>query len=1014
MISRLTALFQIRPGEGRLVGLLIGLFLLPNMGAAIGSPGVEALFYSRFGVQFLPFMYMAVGAVTIIVSVILTWMMGRVSRKRVYQSLPAILALTLIISRLLVGMDLNWFYPVLWLWTYLLWTLQALFTWGLSGMVCNTRQAKRLFPLFGAGGILGIALGGLLTQPLVAILGTENLLLIWVGMLVLAVGLARSLLSAVEERRRASWRTRPGLLDELRKGYKTVRRSALLRWIALAAALFSVLFFSIAFPFSKAVATQYPNENSLAGFLGVFQGLITTVAFLTSLLLANRFYARFGFVTAILIFPIVYLVGFGTMFVSTAFVALAAFRFVQMVWLQGVADAAYQAIYNIVPEERREQTRTFVNGVPQQVGIVLVGLLLAIGQQTLQPQQLFIIGVGAAIVTAFAIWKAGRAYRSALVDAIRAGRPQMFFSEEEPFGGFRQDAAAIATAIDGISDANPGVRQVSATILGNLAVPAATDALVAALEDPATEVRAALLKALARAKATAALLEVAACLGDPEPAVRLEAANAVAQLASFPKGVRSHLSPLLTDPDPHVRARIAVILLEYGEHKEAGYILHQMSTDNEPEARIAGLEALAAWKDPSGYDIASASLQDTLPSVRRRAIVALARIDLERGQESLIQTLADDAHSVQEAAANLLAEVGAPIIPRIVAALNEPTLEDGALLTLASLPTRRAAGDILTYARQKVDTALRYDEMKRSVASAEPENNSNELLALALGNASHQHAERALLAVGLLDDPEAMAITLSGLKSRNPAQRANALEMLDSLTARDVIEPVAQLWDPEASTTRAGAPPPFAETLLTALRDPDDWLNATALMSSIDVDDPLVRDEISRLAESGSSLIRETAGYVQAGVAMDTLSTIPMMQRILYLQKVPLFAELSPVELKQVAAITGEHLFHDGDYIAREGELGDEMYVIVSGEVDVRVNSERGEEATLAVRQTGEAVGEMSIISHEPRMASLVAVGDVRALCLEKKPFEAMLRERPEVSLAVMRVLISRLQEQSH
>jgi len=53
----------------------------------------------------------------------------------------------------------------------------------------------------------------------------------------------------------------------------------------------------------------------------------------------------------------------------------------------------------------------------------------------------------------------------------------------------------------------------------------------------------------------------------------------------------------------------------------------------------------------------------------------------------------------------------------------------------------------------------------------------------------------------------------------------------------------------------------------------------------------------------------------------------------------------------------------------------------------------------------------MAIISREPRNASLVAAGDVRMLCIDQKSFESLLRERPEISLAVMRVLCARLTE---
>jgi CRP-like cAMP-binding protein len=53
----------------------------------------------------------------------------------------------------------------------------------------------------------------------------------------------------------------------------------------------------------------------------------------------------------------------------------------------------------------------------------------------------------------------------------------------------------------------------------------------------------------------------------------------------------------------------------------------------------------------------------------------------------------------------------------------------------------------------------------------------------------------------------------------------------------------------------------------------------------------------------------------------------------------------------------------------------------------------------------------MSIISGETRMASVIASSDVRVLCLDRLSFESLLRERPEVSLAVMRVLCNRLKQ---
>jgi CRP-like cAMP-binding protein len=72
-----------------------------------------------------------------------------------------------------------------------------------------------------------------------------------------------------------------------------------------------------------------------------------------------------------------------------------------------------------------------------------------------------------------------------------------------------------------------------------------------------------------------------------------------------------------------------------------------------------------------------------------------------------------------------------------------------------------------------------------------------------------------------------------------------------------------------------------------------------------------------------------------------------------------------------------------------------------------------GTPRTIAHRGIGEAVGEMSLITRAPRVATLIAEGDVRTLRIGQREFESMIRERPEVALAVMRELAERLGDQT-
>lgn len=138
MRSKLSSLFQVRTGEGRSTLLLVIVMLLLTTGGSVGSPGINALFLSRVGVEFLPYMYIALAGLTVATTLALTALLGRLSKKLLYLLLPIAMGFTLLLARYLVSLDLTWIYPALWLGMFLFWTLQFLVAWGLASMVFDS------------------------------------------------------------------------------------------------------------------------------------------------------------------------------------------------------------------------------------------------------------------------------------------------------------------------------------------------------------------------------------------------------------------------------------------------------------------------------------------------------------------------------------------------------------------------------------------------------------------------------------------------------------------------------------------------------------------------------------------------------------------------------------------------------------------------------------------------------------------------------------------------------------
>jgi hypothetical protein len=249
-----------------------------------------------------------------------------------------------------------------------------------------------------------------------------------------------------------------------------------------------------------------------------------------------------------------------------------------------------------------------------------------------------------------------------------------------------------------------------------------------------------------------------------------------------------------------------------------------------------------------------------------------------------------------------------------------------------------------------------------------------ELLRDSLLHRSELDAEDALRAISLTDGNAELPVALENLSVGDPAQRANALEVIESVTERELVRPLLTMWDGAAQRGTRN------DGLERSRRDPDDWIRACAELAA------------------------------RPGGSMDTLATLSTMERVLFLRKVPLFVELPPPDLAPIAAIAKERLYDDGEVIAEQGDEGSEMYIIVSGAVAVVARS--GETIrVIATRSSGDVVGEMSLMTSEPRIAGLVAEGAVRVLSIDRRRFDSILRERPDTSIAVIQVLCRRLAE---
>lgn len=126
---------------------------------------------------------------------------------------------------------------------------------------------------------------------------------------------------------------------------------------------------------------------------------------------------------------------------------------------------------------------------------------------------------------------------------------------------------------------------------------------------------------------------------------------------------------------------------------------------------------------------------------------------------------------------------------------------------------------------------------------------------------------------------------------------------------------------------------------------------------------------------------------------------------------IPTTGERDRDALLSDSAMLGRRRFRAGETIFRQGDAGDAMYIIESGEVEIRLFGDMAQALPLRTLRAGEFFGELSLFDRQPRSASAVATADVVLLELDHDAFAAFVRDHPRAALAIFRTMSLRLRD---
>ncbi|MPZ72507.1 MAG: cyclic nucleotide-binding domain-containing protein, partial [Nitriliruptorales bacterium] len=128
------------------------------------------------------------------------------------------------------------------------------------------------------------------------------------------------------------------------------------------------------------------------------------------------------------------------------------------------------------------------------------------------------------------------------------------------------------------------------------------------------------------------------------------------------------------------------------------------------------------------------------------------------------------------------------------------------------------------------------------------------------------------------------------------------------------------------------------------------------------------------------------------------------------LRRVRLFAELSDDDLVRICKGVEDRTLLPGEVLFSEGEPGDTAYVITAGEIEILKATGR-RETLLAIRGSGDVIGELALLQSQPRSATARARTTAKLLTIPKTVLDEVLATSPEALRSLLRILMERLQE---
>ncbi|HUU03706.1 MAG TPA: Npt1/Npt2 family nucleotide transporter [Myxococcota bacterium] len=806
--------FGLRPGEvGKTAGMF--LYMLTAVGAFItGRIARDAIFLSRYDVDYLPYMYVWVAGAMVVCSYVYSHFADRFRRDRLVLTVTALLLVLMLGARAMLSLCGEWFYPVLYVFVEVMGGLLLIQFWTFADDVFNTREAKRLFGLVGSGGVAAAVVFGSIVGVLAQSIGTGNLLFISAGLLAACLVVV-SVLSRSLHGRFAGSNAGPGKKGaiSLSADWGKVFSSRHLKVIAWLVMLTFVAVTIVDYQFKIISRFTYLNrEVDLARYFGIFYAVSGILCLLIQILFTGRLMQRAGIVASLLLLPAWLAVGSMLLFVAPVLWAVTLLKGADNVLRYSINDAATQVLFLPIPARIRGRAKTFIDGILKPLAQGGTGLVIAWTAALVGYRAAWLSLGSLAVLCVWTIIVLGmkNEYVRTLLSTLR--QRKLHFGESSPA---IPDAQAVEALRQTLTDRNENTVLHALEMLPFVRRHDWSPELGPLLNHASPRVRLQAIRLLEKEDGQTQLDGVLARFHDPDKTVRAEAV--LSYCAAMKEKALPIVEPLLRDESIEVKAAAVVGLIGSAGLDGiviAAEVLRDLVGSDDPDVRRAGAWAIGKVGIRSLYGRLLILLADPEPLVRVAAVRAAGVLGCQELMLPLIYSLADP-HTTR-AAIGALGAYGASLITTLRTVLDNPQ-EDPAIRQAIPQILARIGGqmsmDVLsnilqadeTYLRSRAleailqlhlgQTDLRRDrEMLRRALHMELKNSfqlhatltdlaplGHDLLMENFRHRIEQTLDRVFKLLRILHPGKHLDTVQRNVASPDPAIRSNSVELLDNI-----------------------------------------------------------------------------------------------------------------------------------------------------------------------------------------------------------------------------------------